>query len=190
MVPSSFLTIRDHLSRRSPRTIAEPNTIEAAVAVVLVPGAGGEIEILLIKRSEHRGDPWSGQMALPGGRRETQDRDLLETARRETHEETDIVLPADALLGQLDDLHPRTRVLPPIVVRPFVFGLQQRPGVTLSAEVALYLWIPARTLRASADESEIDILGELWAVPSYLVGPHVVWGMTHRILSPFLQLIP
>jgi 8-oxo-dGTP pyrophosphatase MutT (NUDIX family) len=185
-----FQAIREQLAARSARRISEPNTIEAAVALVLAPDTSGDaLDLLLIKRSERGGDPWSGQMALPGGRREPPDRLLLDTARRETREETGIALPSDSLLGELDDLHPRTRVLPSIVVRPFVFGLHTRPAVAPSTEVALHLWVPLSELRESHTHVDIHLRGQRRREPSYIVGEHVVWGMTHRIITPFIELV-
>jgi 8-oxo-dGTP pyrophosphatase MutT (NUDIX family) len=42
-----------------------------------------EAELLLIRRAEHPSDPWSGHMALPGGRNDPQDTSLYETVVRE-----------------------------------------------------------------------------------------------------------
>src|SRR5512138_157863 len=61
----------------------------AAVAVVLVPSPDA---VLLIRRAERPGDPWSGHMALPGGRRESGDADLVATAIREAAEELGLAL--------------------------------------------------------------------------------------------------
>ena len=179
-------SIRRQLAQRSPVRIREPGTIEAAVAIVLVPTPHSGPEILLIKRSERGGDPWSGQMALPGGRRESRDPTLLETAVRETAEETGIDLSPGTLLGELDDLHPRTKTLPPIVVRPFVFGLESRPPVQPSDEVALHIWAGLAGLRASATRVAVHVRETQMEVDAFVIGPHVVWGMTHRILLPFL----
>jgi len=68
-----------------------PDARPAAVALVLLDGPQG-IEILLIKRAERADDPWSGQIALPGGRYDVGDRDLEATAVRETREETGVDL--------------------------------------------------------------------------------------------------
>jgi 8-oxo-dGTP pyrophosphatase MutT (NUDIX family) len=146
------------------------------------------LDILFIKRAEMEGDPWSGQMAFPGGRREPQDAGLLETARRETWEEIGVDLPAETMLGVLDDLAPMTPTLPPILVRPFVFGVVERPAVTLSTEVALHLWTPLGDLPSQAGEAEISIRDRHLVMPSYLIGPHVVWGMTQRIVKHLLDL--
>lgn len=188
MAHDRFASLRHRLSRRAPLRIEEPETVEAAVAIVLAPSAAGDIELLLIKRSDRAGDPWSGQIALPGGRRDPGDRDLLHTVCRETLEETGIRLSPEALLGELDDLRPRTPVLPQIVVRPFVFGLGERPVVQVSTEVALHVWASLRRLRASGRLTDVEVRGERLAVPSMLAGPHVVWGITQRILQSFIEL--
>src|SRR5258705_6854336 len=107
--------------------------IPAAVAVILHDGDDG-IEALFIHRAIRAGDTWSGQIAFPGGRRDPGDVDLLDTAIRETHEEVGVDLTSAERLGTLDDLYPRTPVLPPVVVRPFVFALTSRPPMVLNPE--------------------------------------------------------
>lgn len=188
MTQIDFETIRARLSTRAPQRIVEPGTIQAAVALVLTPGEK-HLDLLLIKRAERSGDPWSGQMALPGGRRDATDRDLFETATRETIEETGIRLTSDLLLGELDDLHPRTRVLPPIVVRPFVFGLTAAPSIRASDEVALHVWVPLTAFPNAHREVEVNVRGVRRRELSYVVGEQVVWGMTQRILKPFIELM-
>src|SRR5437867_5071185 len=122
--------------------------IAAAVAVILRDGAEG-LETLFIHRAVRAGDTWSGQIAFPGGRREPTDADLRATAIRETREEVGVDLTAAEPLGVLDDMYPRTPVLPPVVVRPFVFGLVERPPITLNdGEVREAFWVPFRALTA------------------------------------------
>ncbi|HEX6006859.1 MAG TPA: NUDIX domain-containing protein, partial [Burkholderiales bacterium] len=86
---------------------------EAAVALLL--RAHDELELLLIKRAEQESDPWSGHVALPGGRRNRHDSDLLHTALRETEEEVGIAVGRDLqLIGALDEVSPRNPRLPPL----------------------------------------------------------------------------
>jgi len=182
--------IADRLVRRSPERREGAGSIQAAVALVLAPGGGsGRLELLLIKRADHPGDPWSGQMALPGGRRHPEDPDLLATVVRETREEVGVALAPDRLLGELDDLHPRTPLLPPVVVRPFVFGLSHRPTVSANSEVALHVWVALDELAGGRTRTEITIPGRDQRYPAYRVGPHLVWGMTERIILPFIELL-
>ena len=181
--------VADRLARRSPERREDADSIQAAVALVLAPGNSSRLALLLIKRAEHPGDPWSGQMALPGGRRDSGDQDLLATVARETREEVGVALPSDRLLGELDDLHPRTPLLPPVVVRPFVFGLSHRPPIRASREVALHLWVLLDELASGRTRTEIAIPGRDHRYPAYQVGAHVVWGMTERIITPFIELL-
>ncbi len=185
---SDFTDIRRRLAARRPRRAEMDGRIPAAVAAVLVEGEEG-LEILLIKRSEREGDPWSGQMAMPGGRREPEDADLLETAIRETREETGVALSDADLLGELDDLSPAHEHLPPILVRPYVFGLPVRPPAHARDEVDLVLWVPLRRLRESLQEEEITVREFNLRAPGYRLGEHFVWGLTERMLTPFLALL-
>src|SRR5437773_12213405 len=112
----------------------EPGAQPAAVAIILHEGSDG-LAAVFIKRAVRAGDPWSGQIAFPGGRREPTDADLLATAIRETHEEVGVELTGAMLLGALDDLQPRTPTLPPVIVRPFVFAVADRPPLVADVEV-------------------------------------------------------
>jgi len=157
--------------------------IAAAVAILLHDGANGAgLEALFIHRAERAGDTWSGQIAFPGGRREPSDADLRATAIRETREEIGVDLAAAEALGVLDDLYPRTPVLPPVVVRPFVFGLLERPPITIDEEVQDSFWVSLHDLTAPGAR------GEVRSLPAYVVGKHTIWGMTERILSNLLSL--
>lgn len=146
------------------------------------------MEALFIERSTRAGDPWSGQVAFPGGRRDASDAALLITAMRETREEVGIELSVSQLLGELDDIHPRTRTLPPLVVRPFVFGLPERPYVRPSVEVASHLWIALERLLEDGvyGDEMIPLVGRTF--PAYRLGVYTVWGLTERIMTPLLHL--
>ncbi|NNL85157.1 MAG: NUDIX domain-containing protein, partial [Myxococcales bacterium] len=49
-------------------------------------------EVLFIERARHPDDPWSGHMALPGGRLDPVDASLRAAAERETREEVGVEL--------------------------------------------------------------------------------------------------
>ncbi len=166
----------------------DPSLLWAAVAIILTPQPDS---ILLIRRADRSGDPWSGHMALPGGRREPSDSDLAATAMREVAEEVGIQLSAKVLLGSLPDVIPRTPVLPPIAVRPFVFLLPGRQGLRLNAEVAQASWVPVDyLLRPDTHHPvQLEVAGRSRQVQAYQLENAIIWGMTERILTSFLAEI-
>lgn len=188
---TALVHIRNVLASRPGVADKDPAARPAAVAVILHEAPDG-ISALFIKRAEQLGDPWSGQIAFPGGRYEPGDTELLATAIREAREETGIDLTAAELLGALDDVNPRSPHLPPIVVRPFVFAVTQQPALVISpAEVQRAFWIPFRTLMDPLTSTQITLT--LRDVPrtftAYKVDGEIIWGMTERILRLFLERI-
>ena len=149
-----------------------------------------EPELLFIKRAEAKHDPWSGHMAFPGGRQEPADQSLQATAMRETFEELSLDLACGQILGQLDDLAPRSPVLPPVIIRPFVALVAPDVSFVLSREVAAVFWVPLSQLRATNahTEQEIAVNGVRTRLPAYAVHGHVVWGLTERIVRQLLLM--
>lgn len=158
----------------------------AAVAVILAPDPDS---VLLIRRAERPDDPWSGHMALPGGRQDVAEPDLVTTAVRETAEEVGLELRPESLLGSLDDVVPRSPVLPPIAVRPYVFALDHRPELALNPEVAAVRWVPLDLLlRPDTYRAvRLEVRGESREFAAYQLDDSVVWGMTERILTALLE---
>ena len=186
----TLAAVRRALAQHQARPAEAPGARPAAVSLVLVDRPQGA-EILLIKRAERADDPWSGQIAFPGGRRDPRDRDLLATAVRETREETGVELGSAERLGVLDDLVPRAVTLPLVLVRPFVFALPRRPALTPNAEVQRAFWVALGRLSQPDVRAEITLTlsdGER-TLPAYRLGEDVIWGMTERILTPFVHTI-
>lgn len=186
--------IADHLRRSKTEVAASPEAVDdasgtqwAAVAVILVPDPDS---LLLIRRAERSGDPWSGHVGLPGGRVEPSDVDLGTTAIRETVEEVGVSLPPDRLLGVLPDVWPRTPIPRLLIVRPFVFALPSRPSMILSEEVAEAFWVPLAELTRPEiyRETAFRLRGEDRLFPAYHLSHGVVWGITERILTAILTI--
>lgn len=164
----------------------------AAVALIIRAGDNGAPELLFIKRSEYPADPWSGQVAFPGGREEAGDPTLTDTAIRETREETGIDLVRDAtVIGTLDDLRPQTVRLPAVIVRPYVVLLNRFEPLVLSDEVALAFWVPLQSLKDTSlwRDTAVQARGVQLSMRGFHHQGHVIWGMTERILAQFLTLL-
>ena len=163
--------------------------MEAAVALVI--RARPQLDFLLIKRAEHERDPWSGQMALPGGRWERDDPGLLHTAIRETLEETGVDLAgAGVPIGRLSDVEPASPRLPRMRIAPYVFAVPEATEARVaSRELADVHWIPIDVLAdaTTASTTRIHFSGFSKTFPSYHVAGEHVWGLTHRILTAFLE---
>jgi 8-oxo-dGTP pyrophosphatase MutT (NUDIX family) len=160
------------------------------VALIVREGQDG-LELLLIKRAEVDGDPWSGHVALPGGREEAEDASLEDTAVRETLEETGIDLVRyGRIVWALDELQPRGGT--PIVVQPYVATVgADLPPLKLSDEVSAAFWVPLSTFTApgASVESAVMVRGGELKVPSFRHGEYVVWGITERILRQLVELV-
>jgi 8-oxo-dGTP pyrophosphatase MutT (NUDIX family) len=170
----------------------QPETRLAAILLALRARTDGEPELLMIKRAEAEGDPWSGHIACPGGRMEPGDRDLAVTAVRETLEETGVDVARDGrLLGHLDDISPRTPVLPPIVIRPYVALVRADVEIVPSREVAAAFWVPVSALRERTawGIGHVPVGGAMLEVSVFQHGEYTVWGLTERVLRQFLAFI-
>lgn len=175
------------------RERADPEgRIQAAVALVL--RASEDLEVLLIRRARVEHDPWSGHMALPGGRRDEVDTTLLDTAMRETSEETGLdLLSAGTPLGRLEDVRPQSRRLPRMAISPFVFGVESDASARVaSPEVDAVLWVPLSRLQdpETLDTLTLDLTEGVREFPGFRVEEGLVWGLTYRILTDFLEVCP
>lgn len=183
---SDLAALVARLALRSAREVHDPTRPQAAVAILLAPDP---VRLLLIRRAERTGDPWSGQLALPGGRREAGDADLLATALRETQEEVGLAIDRAAHRVTLDDLAPVIPVLPPILVRPFVLESREALLPQVSDEVAAVGWVELDRLIVpdTYRVATLTVRGAPREVQGYHLDEGLLWGMTERILTPLIE---
>ena len=158
----------------------------AAVAVVLHDAASPRV--LLMKRVERVGDPWSGHISLPGGGYHASDGDLRVTAIRETQEELGIDLEGARLLGNLETLQPRSMGPNGIEVTPFVFTTAAALEPVCGPEALAAFWLPLDLAASGALDSTFTIPSSQVAFPSWTYEGYVIWGMTRRILEVVLEM--
>lgn len=181
---NGFVTrLSESVAARPPRVAEERGARRAAVAVVVSDEP--DPALLFIRRQERAGDPWSGQMAFPGGFRAGPGELAPETARRETLEETGLDLTASRVVGALDDVNPRTPFLPPLVVTPWVFVVPERAVLVPGAEADDALWVAVGDLFAQGHRATFTFPapGHSREFPAIRVGAHLIWGLTERIVA-------
>ena len=149
--------------------------------------------MLLIRRAEREGDPWSGHWSFPGGRRDSEDPDLVHTALRELAEECGIQLGRQDLEAALPVAFARRRTPPFLLVAPFVVAIDgPRPAVLDPREAVEAVWVPLGELRDPARHCLTPVAG----VPREMLFPAVevngwpLWGFTYRLISDWLGLTP
>lgn len=188
--PFSIETIRTRL--RGHRAVAQESATRASVAMILGP-KNDELCLLFIKRAEHPKDPWSGHMALPGGRRDSADGDDLRTALRETREEVGIDLSEVAeLLGPLDHVKASARGRPiDMAIAPFVFYVKTLTPIVPSSEVVSAYWVPLRPLFDGSANTQVTVNHPdgIVTLPAWSVAGNHVWGLTYRMVQGLFSLI-
>lgn len=165
------------------KPISDEQGANAAVALLL-KHRRNDFELLLVKRVKNPADPWSGQMALPGGKREPKDMSLKDTVMRETLEEAGIALDKCRFLGVLNAV--RSEPKPDFTILPFVVLLENEPKLKLNkAELENFIWVPYEEVVESKDIVEFSF----GKVPAYVFADAIVWGITYKILSKFIEAV-
>ena len=177
-----------------PRVKLEPERTPQAAVTLLLWERPSNLDLLIIKRAERAGDPWSGHLALPGGRVGPEDLDLVMTAARETREEVGIELLREQgdrqlFLGQLPPLATQSPLLPPLEIVPFVARPPSSFAIAPNHEVASAFWIPLRDLKARGHTAtfrhQAGSVIRKW--PAYETDAGPIWGITERILTDLLS---
>lgn len=179
--------IRDAVAQESTCVPGMGSVRRAAVAMVFDRYAN----VLFMQRAVHDGDPWSGHVSFPGGRNE-EGESLLETAIRETREEVGLDLrDRDArLVGELSEVR-TVGVQPALVIRPFVFFIQDFEGLVLNREVARTMVVPFGTLLANEGRGEMELPWEeqMFTLPCVRMFETKLWGLTLQMVDDLLHRI-
>jgi 8-oxo-dGTP pyrophosphatase MutT (NUDIX family) len=160
---------------------------DAAVLVPIFLDARGEPHLVFTRRREDL-RRHAGEISFPGGREDREDDDLVATALREAHEEIGLPPGAVTILGALQ---PTPTIATNYAVYPFV-GLIE-PGmewVLSPREVAEVLELSLRDLRAGYGRRRMVRRGVPFRTDVYVVGDHLIWGATARILGDLLDRVP
>jgi 8-oxo-dGTP pyrophosphatase MutT (NUDIX family) len=183
---SNLLRLKEELA--SIRRSGDDEQVEAVVAILLWDEPGVGLQTLLVKRAEREGDPWSGQIGLPGGRVKQRVESPRTALYREVEEEVGIRLEEVGVeLGSLSVGHPMRRI--EMRVQPWVYGLRTKPKVSLGSEIADSFWVNVTELPSKMEMVEIAIRNEPRSVESFVVDGKVVWGFTYRVLTELIPIL-
>lgn len=192
MLPGSEVQLKmSHAHRQmySLETLKARQAKESAVLILLYE-KNNEVHLVLTKRKEYNG-AHSGQISLPGGKKEATDTSLAHTALRETHEEIGIAAQAIAVLGALSYLYiPVSH----FVVFPYVAVCHTAPQFTIDTyEVAKIIEVPLRELldEQNIKSKTINLPQSNTPIetPAFHIQNEVIWGATAMILSEFIAII-
>lgn len=167
---------------RAPSPAPAPGDRLAAVLLPLVEGRS----LVFTRRSESM-SRHAGEISFPGGLQHDEDRDLAETALRETEEELGISPASVEVLGALPSVH---TFVSGILIVPFVGLLERRPALTPNVdEIAEVLEFPLDDLAEAETEVEWQRDGHVYRGYAYVMGDHTIWGATARILQSLIEAV-
>ncbi|MDR2206502.1 MAG: CoA pyrophosphatase, partial [Flavobacteriaceae bacterium] len=139
----------------------------------------------LMLRAENQHDRHSGQISLPGGKKENDDVSFAKTAVRETHEEMGIDEHYVRIIREISPIY-----IPPsnFYVHPFISYTKKNPVFELQKTEAVELIeFPVSSILNLAEKPEMMILSATKGVevPVINFNGHIIWGATSMILSEF-----
>jgi len=180
----SIQGIRQTFSDRTALRMPVPGHRSAMVALIFNT-AGSDLKVCIGRRASVPGDPWSGDLAFPGGKPEPGDGTLHDAAARETYEETGLVLSPENLIGDLGQVMargPRT----PLATYPLVYVMEDEPPpFTLNHELDDARWVSVASLWNPANWASFTYTPEREDFKAIRAMDHFLWGFSLRVLHDF-----
>ncbi|MEM7331337.1 MAG: CoA pyrophosphatase [Chloroflexota bacterium] len=190
MISTLFSTndIRDRFDRETAvHELVNPATRCAAVAMIFSDNQG-ELNLCFGLRATYEGDPWSGDMAFPGGKSEPGDQTFHQVAQRETMEEIGFLLKEAELVGGLDPMTLSNKKRVDLILKPMIYVLNRTPPpFQISSELEKAFWIPVSHLWQTANWKKQHVQWRDQWYPGIQFDDQVIWGLTLRILMDFSQ---
>lgn len=164
-------------------TPSSDTPVAAAVLVALIRGQGPTRMVLTQRRADLRRH--AGEISFPGGRRDASDADLAETALREAEEEIGLPREGAEIIGAL----PVTSTfVTNYLIHPFVATIPSGLTWTLSPrEVDEVLELEVEAIRAARTKTTLTRRGFTFETDAYILGEHMIWGATARIIEHLLE---
>lgn len=185
-VENGFFARLQGILRPATLRVAPPEGLRSAGVLVPLRAGGGEVTVVLARRTE-RVPHHKGQICFPGGSRDPCDADLLETALREAGEELGILRRDVEVLGSMDPVLTVTG----FCIQPFVSRLSSSAVFRLDDFEMAEVFEAPLSVFGQFDRyryAESISRGEPHRVYFFDYGPHTVWGATATILRRLAEL--
>ncbi|WP_139958036.1 NUDIX hydrolase [Flavicella sediminum] len=172
----------------SKEAIANRKAKKAAVLALFYPNERGETMLLLTLRADYKGTH-GAQVSFPGGKVEIQDKNLQQTALRESFEEVGLAPENIEIIKELTDVY-----IPPsnFLVTPFIGYTNNQPVFYVNEEVAEIIEVPLKDMLNDASvqymTKDTSYAKEM-NIPYFNLNNHVVWGATAMIISEIKELL-
>lgn len=153
-----------------------------ATVCVILRWDDEELETLVVKRAVVEGDPWSGDMAFPGGKKSPEDKTIRDTVRREAMEETGIDLTKAVFLGYFPNVLTSMRV--GSTVLPQVYLYSGRPEIKLNSELTNYYWVHLSEL----DAHRVTAIVKERETQVFDLYEYKIWGLTYKMLNTLIEM--
>ena len=191
-------TLAAHLKVYKPRRLPGRRWVSRCGVIVLIAdhdaqGKPMAPSVLMMKRAERKGDPWSGHVSFPGGRVDRADASTRAAALRELTEETGFEPAGQTTpMGRLSDLLTREHGRPlPMVVSPYVYRTHTAIELQPSKEAAELWWVPLSHLVPSAPRQKMiwRIRGLPLPVTYIDLGGAKLWGLTLMMTNELIRAV-
>ena len=172
------LSLIKAFKKYAPKKMRGKSGDRRAAVYILLTNTQHSLEMLMVKRVVKSSDPWSGQIAFPGGMAKNTDTSLLHTAMRETSEEVGLVVDKECFLGALCDVKTH---LNNVIITPHVAFKRNFGDLRLNSELVKGFWVPIevfnnrqfRTFKVEPGVKRRKICS--------IFEDHVIWGASRKM---------
>tara|TARA_B100001173_G_scaffold49128_1_gene39864 strand:- start:461 stop:1039 length:579 start_codon:yes stop_codon:yes gene_type:complete len=164
-----------------------PPVDELRQAAVLIAVTESENPELIYTLRSNKVGSHGGEVSFPGGMFEVEDKNLQDTALRESHEETGLDRSKVNILGSIDTVVSRFNisVTPYVGIVPSDIELNDN-----SDEIEACFRVPLSFLLEDKRHrnDEINRNGDIFFMPAYSYDSYIIWGLTAMITVDFLNI--
>ena len=170
-------------SEINPTPLSELDENELASVLIIIYGK--EPTILMTEKAQTL-KVHAGEIAFPGGKWCEKDKDLLETAIRETKEELCLDVSKEQVVGQLDSV---ITLNSKYKITPFIAFLENIPSLKANSEVESILHIPLISFLSTMADDNLPEHQSIKEMHMFTFEKYNIWGASARMLKQISILL-